>query len=92
MTLMTWGLNMFAEVYAPWFKANSDRVVPAVQATVLALKSPSTSQAAALAMAALCDSCRKALAPHVSSFAGLIRDMEGQIPVSLSVMPVYWRY
>jgi hypothetical protein len=72
---------MFAEVYAPWFKANSTQLVPAVQAAVAALKSPVTSRAAALAMSALCDACRRDLAPHVSSFAGLVRDLEGSIPV-----------
>lgn len=35
-----------------------------------------------MALAALCDSCRKDLIDHVASFAELVRNLEGRIPVS----------
>lgn len=69
------------EEYAPWFKYNTSALLPVLQCTVGFLSQEPTSQAAALALSALCDACRKDLIDHVASFAELVRNLEGKIPV-----------
>ena len=54
-----------------------------MQSTVATLSIPATCQSGALALAALCDSNRKELTPHVASFADLVKNLEGRIPVCL---------
>jgi len=71
----------FTEVYASWFKLNKAFIMPAVEAAVANLSQPDACQAAALALSALCDACRSDLISHVASFAELVRNLEGRIPV-----------
>lgn len=75
--------NSSIEEYAPWFKYNASALLPVLQCTVGFLSQEPTSQAAALALSALCDACRKDLIDHVASFAELVRNLEGKIPVSI---------
>ncbi|KAK9900916.1 ARM repeat-containing protein [Cystobasidium minutum MCA 4210] len=70
------------EEYAPWFKYNASALLPVLQCTVGFLSQEPTSQAAALALSALCDACRKDLIDHVASFAELVRNLEGKIPAT----------
>lgn len=70
--------------FAEWISHNKNTLLPSLDYIVSALTVPDLSQPAAKAIRGLCDNCRIDLVEYIPSFAGLIRELEGRIQVSLS--------
>ena len=66
-----------------WISHNNSALLPSLNYVVSALTIPGLSQSAARAIRNLCEHCRNELVEYIPSFAGLIRELEGKIPVRI---------